>query len=221
MQPVPALDDPATGSHRAYAAGGAVSWTRNGRFVRSFRLDSVAHAPGTKPGVEHVVFARFSDAGGDAEVALCLFRVDTLTIHCYSGAAFTIALPFGVRSAHPLQIGLLVQCRAADAADAGEFAASLPTLFSLLGPRSEFKMLGLSRAPDLDRMRRQTGHQLMLSPTPSRTDGPGAAIPVFNDPNIVLVGTAASRRSPGVQFVLCWDAAARRHVVYQCVVIAQ
>ncbi|KAJ1720673.1 hypothetical protein LPJ61_006132, partial [Coemansia biformis] len=99
----------------------------------------------------------------------------------------------------------------------------LPTLFSLLGPRSEFKMLGLSRAPDLDRMRRQNGRQLMLSPTPTRADGAAAAaaIPVFNDPNIVLVGTAASRRSRSAQFVLCWDTAARRHVVYQCVVVAQ
>ncbi|KAJ2356307.1 Anaphase-promoting complex subunit 1 [Coemansia sp. RSA 2618] len=133
-----------------------------------------------------------------------------LDIHYHTGEAFPVGLPFSVRRVCALQQGLLVQ-RTAEAA----FAGSLPTLFSLLGPLSEFKMLGLGRAPDLDRIVRQ--RQLLLSPEPSRTDG---AVQVFNDPNIVLLGAAASRSS-AAQYVLCWDDNARRHQVYQCVIAEQ
>ncbi|KAJ2369050.1 Anaphase-promoting complex subunit 1 [Coemansia sp. RSA 2610] len=203
-----ALDDAATGSHRAHTQGTAVSWTVDGRFVRSFRAGGAVSAAI----VEHVAFTRFTGSEGPV-VSLCVFGADTLVIHYYTGESFSVALPFGVERACALQQGLLVQRRAAEPA----FAGSLPTLFSLLGPRSEFKMLGLGRAPDMDRMGRQ--RQLLLSPTPARTDG---AIPVFNDPNIVLLGTAASRRSSSqAQFVLCWDTGARRHHVYQCTVVDQ
>ncbi|KAJ2825618.1 Anaphase-promoting complex subunit 1, partial [Coemansia erecta] len=197
---VATLDDAATGSHRAHIHGTTVSWTLDRRFVRCFCVDT---------GIEHVSFARF---GGSAApvVSLCIFGVDMLDIHYHTGEAFPVGLPFSVRRVCALQQGLLVQ-RTAEAA----FAGSLPTLFSLLGPLSEFKMLGLGRAPDLDRIVRQ--RQLLLSLEPSRTDG---AVQVFNNPNIVLLGAAASRSS-AAQYVLCWDDHARRHQVYQCVIAEQ
>ncbi|KAJ2842306.1 hypothetical protein IWW36_005957, partial [Coemansia brasiliensis] len=78
-------------------------------------------------------------------------------------------------------------------------------------------MLGLGHVPDMDRVAR---HQhVMLSPTPSRATG--GAIPVFNDPNIELLDTASSRSAGSTQYVLCWDSSARRHLIYQCVVIDQ
>ncbi|KAJ2805316.1 Anaphase-promoting complex subunit 1 [Coemansia guatemalensis] len=221
---VAVLDDAVTGNHKAHVAETTISWTVDERFVRSFRLDSVIRQQETVSAADHIVFARFREADAPrasaVAVALCVFRVDMLTIHYYSGEAFSVSLPFGVRSVYALYTGLLVQ--RTDASDAGAFAISLPTLFSLLGPRSEFKMLGLSRSPDPHRMRaHQQGRQLLLSPTPSRVEGPGSSIPVFNEPNIVLVSTATSRHDPTVQFVLCWDSAARRHLVYQCAVADQ
>ncbi|KAJ2614295.1 Anaphase-promoting complex subunit 1 [Coemansia sp. RSA 1365] len=221
---VAVLDDAVTGNHKAYVVKTTISWTVNGRFVRSFRLDSIIKQQEAVATADHIVFARFREAdvsrASAVAVALCIFRVDMLTIHYYSGEAFSVSLPFGVRSVYALHTGLLVQ--RADASDAGAFATSLPTLFSLLGPRSEFKMLGLSRSPDLHRMRaHQQGRQLLLSPTPSRVEGPGSSIPVFNEPNIVLVSTATSRHDSTVQFVLCWDSVTRRHLVYQCAVADQ
>ncbi|PIA18429.1 hypothetical protein COEREDRAFT_13970 [Coemansia reversa NRRL 1564] len=218
------LDDPVTGNHKAYVVETTISWTVDGRFVRSFRLDSIIRQQEAVAVADHIVFARFREAdvsrASAVAVALCIFCVDMLTIHYYSGEAFSVSLPFGVRSVYALHTGLLVQ--RTDASDAGAFATSLPTLFSLLGPRSEFKMLGLSRSPDLHRMRaHQQGRQLLLSPTPSRIEGPASSIPVFNEPNIVLVSTATSRHDPTVQFVLCWDSMTRRHLVYQCAVADQ
>ncbi|KAJ1853602.1 Anaphase-promoting complex subunit 1 [Coemansia sp. RSA 1822] len=193
---VATLDDVATGSHRAHIHESTVSWTVSGRFLRCYRVDSA---------VEHVTFAQF---GSEAVVSLCIFGVDTLAIYYCTGESFIVALPFGVRRVCALQRGLLVQ-RAAETS----FAGSLPTLFSLLGPRSEFKMLGIGRATDLDR----TSRQLLLSPTPARIDG---AVPVFNDPNVVLLCTASSRCS-SAQYLLCWDANVRRHIVYQCLIAEQ
>ncbi|KAJ2221394.1 Anaphase-promoting complex subunit 1, partial [Coemansia sp. RSA 520] len=193
---VATLDDVATGSHRAHIHNATVSWTISGRFLRCYCVDSA---------VEHVTFAQF---GSEAVVSLCIFGVDSLAIYYCTGESFVVALPFGVRRVCALQRGLLVQ-RTAETS----FAGSLPTLFSLLGPRSEFKMLGLGRTTDLDR----TTRQLLLSPTPSRIDG---AIPVFNDPNVVLL-CAASSRSSSAQYLLCWDAHVRRHVVYQCLIAEQ
>ncbi|KAJ2128926.1 hypothetical protein IW136_005977, partial [Coemansia sp. RSA 678] len=151
---VATLDDVATGSHRAHIHNATVSWTISGRFLRCYCVDSA---------VEHVTFAQF---GSEAVVSLCIFGVDSLAIYYCTGESFVVALPFGVRRVCALQRGLLVQ-RTAETS----FAGSLPTLFSLLGPRSEFKMLGLGRATDLDR----TTRQLLLSPTPTRIDG---AVPV-------------------------------------------
>ncbi|KAJ2082738.1 Anaphase-promoting complex subunit 1 [Coemansia sp. RSA 988] len=221
---VAVLNDVATGNHKAHVTETTISWTVDGRFVRSFRLDSIIRQQETVAAADHIVFARFREADAPrasaVSVALCVFRVDMLTIHYYSGEAFSVSLPFGVRSVYALHTGLLVQ--RTDASDSGAFATSLPTLFSLLGPRSEFKMLGLSRSPDPYRMRaHQQGRQLLLSPTPSRVEGPGSSIPVFNEPSIVLISTATSRHDPTVQFVLCWDSTARRHLVYQCAVADQ
>ncbi|KAJ2782495.1 Anaphase-promoting complex subunit 1 [Coemansia javaensis] len=220
------LDDLEGGWHGAYTAGASVVWTLNGRFVRRLQFDAAAD-------VEHVVFARFGgEDGAAAQVALCVFQVDSVGIHYRAGEGFRVALPFSVCSVHALHSGLLVQRRTtaaaagADGSDGALFGAQLPTLFSLLGPRSEFKMLGLSR--DLDQARQREGRALVLSPTPPRAmadgdggggGGGGGAIPVFNEPAVVLVGVAASRHNAAAQFVLCWDAGTRRHLVYQCTVM--
>ncbi|KAJ2020186.1 Anaphase-promoting complex subunit 1 [Coemansia sp. RSA 2337] len=223
---VASLDDNATGSHRAYylSNDGTVSWVLNGRFVRSFRADSAGKLPlEAAIGVDHVIFTRFKEEGlGDAgtcAVALCIFRSDQLVIHFYSGDEFGVMLPFGVRAVHSLYTGLLIQSKAARrSADNSLFATELPTFFSLLGPRSEFKMLGLNRSLDLDRMRGQRDSLFILSPAPARSDDLGSSIPVFNDPNAVLVSTAFGRLDTTSQYVLCWDTALRRHAVYQCIV---
>ncbi|KAJ1886615.1 hypothetical protein LPJ66_009541, partial [Kickxella alabastrina] len=217
-----------------------VLWTLNGSFVRSFLLNGssgsdnsgaadLAKGTPTAAVVEHIVFARFytGDSSSDdlRDVALCIFRTDALNIHYYTGEAFTMALPFGVRSVHPLHTGLLVQRRCTASAESNLFAPSLPTIFSLLGPRSEFKMLGVSRSADMDRMRKQQQQQqrsaqFMLSPSPACAGSSDASIPIFNDPNITLVDAAASRRKGAVsQYILCWDSSARRYTIYQCVVI--
>ncbi|KAJ2160863.1 Anaphase-promoting complex subunit 1 [Coemansia sp. RSA 552] len=203
---VAVLDDPVLGIHKAFLKDGTVSWTLNGRFVRSFRLTQ-------GPQLEHALFARFSEPQAQVEPALCLFLPETLSIYYHSGEAFTISLPFGVRQAFALQTGLLVQRRAA--AESRGFA-NLPTLFSLMGPRCEFKMLGLGRSLDLDRVRRG----LMLSPTPNKQELGEDSVPVFNDPNAVLLGVGTSRHD-SMQFVLCWDSAQRRLSVYQCITIDQ
>ncbi|KAJ2489864.1 Anaphase-promoting complex subunit 1 [Coemansia sp. RSA 2050] len=224
---VASFDDSSIGCHRAYylRSDGTVSWVLNGRFVRSFRADGVGKPlPEAAIAVDRVVFTRFkeegsSDAGGSYAVALCIFRSDQLVIHFYSGDEFEILLPFGVRAAHPLHAGLLVQSKAATAsAENGLFSGDLPTFFSLLSPRGEFKMLGLNRSLDLDRMRGQRDSLFILSPAPARTDDLGTTIPIFNDPNALLVSTAIGRLDTTSQYVLCWDTALRRHAVYQCIV---
>ncbi|KAJ2330372.1 hypothetical protein GGI00_003737, partial [Coemansia sp. RSA 2681] len=220
------LDDNNTGSHRAYISSddGTVSWVLNGRFVRSFRADSAGRLrPQAATSVDHIVFTRFkeeeaSDAATYA-IALCIFRFDELVIHYYSGEEFGVMLPFVVRAVHSLHTGILVQSKAAPGCtDSGLFAAELPTFFSLLGPRSEFKMLGLNRSLDLDRMRGQRDSLFILSPAPAASDDFGDSIPVFNDASAVLVSTAVSRLDITAQYVLCWDASLRRHAVYQCIV---
>ncbi|KAJ2875111.1 Anaphase-promoting complex subunit 1 [Coemansia aciculifera] len=223
---VASFDDNATGSHRAYylSNDGTVSWVLDGRFVRSFRADSAGKPPlEAAISVDHVVFTRFKEEGssdtGTCAVALCIFRSDQLVIHFYSGDEFGVMLPFGVRTVRSLYTGLLVQSKAASrSTDNGLFAAELPTFFSLLGPRSDFKMLGLNRSLDLDRMRGQRDSLFILSPAPARNDDLSSAIPVFNDPNAVLVSTAVGRLDTTSQYVLCWDTALRRHAVYQCIV---
>ncbi|KAJ2620936.1 Anaphase-promoting complex subunit 1 [Coemansia sp. RSA 1358] len=222
------LDDIATGCHRAHSIGAAISWSLNGRFVRSFRLSSTAKPLSAAQDAVHVVFARFKDTANSNSstntgcaftVALCIFGTDTLGIHYYSGESFMLTLPFSVQSVYPLQAGLIVQRKIADPADMSPFASSTPIFFSLLGPRSEFKMIGLSRSIDLDIMRKQKRRQIVLSPTPAKNDIADGSLPIFNDQNTVLVGTAASRHNPSRQFVLCWDSAAQRCVLYQCTVL--
>ncbi|KAJ1944862.1 hypothetical protein GGF37_001990, partial [Kickxella alabastrina] len=155
--PIASLDDAQTGSHKAFMSDKSttVLWTLNGSFVRSFLLNEssgrssgsdnsgaadLAEGTPTTTVVEHIVFARFyaGDSSSDdlRDVALCIFRTDSLNIHYYTGEAFTMALPFGVRSVHPLHTGLLVQRRCTASAESNLFAPSLPTIFSLLGPRS-------------------------------------------------------------------------------------
>ncbi|KAJ2452675.1 Anaphase-promoting complex subunit 1 [Coemansia sp. RSA 2336] len=205
---VAVLDDAATGCHRAQLHNTTVSWSVNGRFVRSFRMSE------TKSAIEHVSFARFAAKPNVPVVSLCIFGIDTLNVYYYSGESFVVALPFAVARVCSLQQGLLVQRQVTESS---VFGSSLPSLFSLQSPRSEFTMLGLGQVPDVDRVAR---HQhIMLSPTPSRATG--SAIPVFNDPNIELLDTASSRSGGSAQYVLCWDSGARRHLVYQCVVIDQ
>ncbi|KAJ2719890.1 Anaphase-promoting complex subunit 1, partial [Coemansia sp. Benny D115] len=248
---VAALTDAATGSHRALLVedgDSTLQWRLNGCFVRSFRFTAgTSTSAGTNVGfgdrfstaaIEHAVFTRFkadaasSSGSGDGEayvVALCVFRTDMLNIYYHSGESFSVSLPFGVRSVHAIQTGLLVQRRSTDAAEASMFTASLPTLFSLSNPRSEFKMLGINRNPDLDRARRQQqqqqqqqqsqrNRQSIFSPAPSsRRESVNKPVPVFNDPNITLIDTATGGQgSKATQYVLCWDSSARRYVVYQC-----
>ncbi|KAJ2813001.1 Anaphase-promoting complex subunit 1 [Coemansia furcata] len=223
---VASFDDNATGCHKAYyhSSDGTVSWVLNGRFVRSFRADGAGKSPlEVDTSVDHVIFTRFKEEGysdvGTCTVALCIFRPDQLIIHYYSGDEFGVMLPFGVRAAHSLYTGLLVQSKAVtESTDNGLFTADLPTFFSLLGPRSEFKMLGLNRSLDLDRMRGQRDSLFILSPAPARGDDLGSSIPVFNDTNAVLVSTAVGKLDTTSQYVLCWDTALRRHSVYQCIV---
>ncbi|KAJ1750221.1 Anaphase-promoting complex subunit 1 [Coemansia sp. RSA 1821] len=205
---VAVLDDTATGCHRAQLHNTTISWSVNGRFVRSFRMSE------TKPTIEDVLFARFATEPNVPVVSLCIFGIDTLNIYYYSGESFLVALPFAVARVCSLQQGLLVQRQATESL---VFGSSLPSLFSLQSPRSEFTMLGLGHLPDMDRVTRN--QHVMLSPTPSRATS--GAIPVFNDPNIELLDTASSRSGGSAQYVLCWDSSARRHLVYQCIVIDQ
>ncbi|KAJ1664368.1 Anaphase-promoting complex subunit 1 [Coemansia sp. RSA 1646] len=219
---IASLDDAATaGYHRAFLSKGVVSWSVDGRFLRSFRLNSTAKPLVDTQDAVHLVFAKFNDSGGadsTLSVSLCIFGSDTLTIHCYSGESYTVALPFGVQNVAALREGIVVQRRAADPADSSPFSSNIPTFFSLLGPRSEFKMIGLSRPADLDAIRKLNGREIVLSPTPAKHSS--GTVPVFNDPNAMLVAAATSRHgSAPRQFVLCWDTTARRHTLYQCVVL--
>ncbi|KAI8321434.1 hypothetical protein GQ54DRAFT_304777 [Martensiomyces pterosporus] len=132
-----------------------------------------------------------------------------------------MSLPFGVRSVFPLHIGLLVQRKTTDPSDKNLFAARLPTIFSLLSPRSEFKMLGLSPSDDLEMIHRHKSRQLVLSPAPSTGEGAIGSIPIFNDPDSVLVGVATSRHDKSSQFALCWESNMQRYAVYRCIVAHQ
>ncbi|KAJ2744240.1 Anaphase-promoting complex subunit 1 [Coemansia sp. BCRC 34301] len=226
---VASLDDSTTGSHRAYLGSddSTVSWTLGGRFVRSFRADNAGKSPlEASTSVDHIIFTRFKEEGSSDPaayaVALCIFRSDQLVIHYYSGEEFCVMLPFGVRAAHSLHGGILVQSRATqDCTDSGLFAADMPTLFSLSSPRSEFKVLGLNRTLDLDRIRGQRDSLFILSPAPATSDDLGSSIPAFSDSNSILVGTAVGRIDATSQYVLCWDASLRRHVIYQCIVLSR
>ncbi|KAJ2848774.1 hypothetical protein GGI22_005663, partial [Coemansia erecta] len=220
---IASLDDAsATGYHRAFLSKGAVSWSVSGRFLRSFRLSSTAKPSLDKQDVAKVVFARFDENDGASStpsVALCIFSSDTLAIHCYSGESFAVALPFGVQSVATLREGIVVQRRAADPADSSPFSPSIPSFFSLLGPRSEFKMIGLSRPTDLEAARKLNSREgIILSPTPAKhTSG---AVSIFNDPNAMLVAAVVSMHAGSPrQFLLCWDTSAQRHLLYQCVVL--
>ncbi|KAJ1817048.1 Anaphase-promoting complex subunit 1, partial [Coemansia sp. RSA 2675] len=219
---VASFDDSGTGRHKAYylRSDGTVSWVLNERLVRSFRADGVGKPfPEAAIAVDRVVFTRFMEEGSGDTVALCIFRSDQLVIHFYSGDEFGVLLPFGVRAAHSLHTGLLVQSNAATvSADSGLFSGDLPTFFSLLSPRGEFKMLGLNKSLDLDRMRGQRDSLFILSPAPTRSDDLDSTIPIFNDPNALLVSSAIGRLDSTSQYALCWDTALRRHAVYQCIV---
>ncbi|KAJ2658380.1 Anaphase-promoting complex subunit 1 [Coemansia sp. RSA 1200] len=213
----------ASGFHRALISKGVVSWTVDGRFLRSFCLNSTATAKPHAQTSAQVTFARFNDSSGPSSasltVALCIFGDDTLMIHCYSGASFAVALPFSAQAVCVLREGIIVQRRAADPSESSPFSPAVVSLFSLLGPRNEFRMVGLSRSADLDPARRQRSRNIMLSPTPAKH----GAVSVFDDPSSVLVGAAASsssRQDAAVrQFVLCWDSVAQRHKLYQCTVL--
>ncbi|KAJ2778516.1 Anaphase-promoting complex subunit 1 [Coemansia interrupta] len=228
------MDDHEAGCHRAFidSASGMVTWKVDDRLVRSFlftksSLDSDHGSPATGL-LEHAVFTRFNSEGrcsdtdhGDHQytVALCLFHKDMLAIRYYSGEAFGISLPFSIRSVHALHVGLLVQRKVIDSAETSPFAANIPTIFSLLSARGEFKVLGVKRALDTDYMRRQRGKQTLLSPTPTRpsahTAG-GAAAPILSDPAITIVDTAISRRDSVVsQYVLCWNSSEQSYVVFR------
>ncbi|KAJ2557116.1 Anaphase-promoting complex subunit 1 [Coemansia sp. RSA 1933] len=230
---IASLDDASTDTrHRAFLSDNVVSWSVDGAFLRSFRLTSTTKPPpppsDSQSGSQeaaHILFARFSDcdtSNGMPSVALCIFGSDTLAIHCHSGESFAVALPFGVQSVAALREGIVVQRRAADPHDSSPFSPTLPAFFGLLGVRSEFKMLGISRPTDLDAARKIHTQGLVLSPTPAKHTSPGA-VPVFNDPNATLVAAAVtpSRSTSPRQFLLCWDAAAQRHTLYQCVVLDQ
>ncbi|KAJ2596316.1 Anaphase-promoting complex subunit 1, partial [Coemansia sp. RSA 1722] len=227
---VASLDDVSAGSHKALLVDGdsSIQWTFNGKFVRSFLLDSgtALDPERSSPSacVEHALFTKFrTGKNGDAStVALCLFYSDTLDIHYHSGEAFAVSLPFTVHSAHALQTGLLIQRSSSESPEQSVFASSLPTIFSLQSPRGEFKMLGIDRSADPGRIYKQKGKGLLLSPTPARAGcSSDAHIPIFNEPSISLVDTAVSRQggSAASQYVLCWDSSAQRYVVYRSVVV--
>ncbi|KAJ1894307.1 hypothetical protein LPJ81_005183, partial [Coemansia sp. IMI 209127] len=59
---------------------------------------------------------------------------------------------------------------------------------------------------------------IILSPTPAKhTSG---AVPIFNDPNVMLVAAVVPVHAGSPrQFILCWDTSAQRHSLYQCVVL--
>ncbi|KAJ2604637.1 Anaphase-promoting complex subunit 1 [Coemansia sp. RSA 1804] len=216
----------ASGYHRALISKGVVSWTVDGRFLRSFCLGSTAAAKSHAQASAQVAFARFNDSSGPSSasltVALCIFGDDTLMIHCYSGASFAVALPFSAQAVCVLREGIIVQRRAADPSESSPFSPAVASLFSLLGPRNEFRMVGLSRSADLDPARRQRGRNIMLSPTPAKH----GAVSMFDDPSSVLIGAASSSSSSRQdttvrQFILCWDSVAQRHKLYQCTVLDQ
>ncbi|KAJ1722843.1 Anaphase-promoting complex subunit 1 [Coemansia erecta] len=144
---------------------------------------------------------------------------DMLAIRYYSGEAFGISLPFSIQSVHALHVGLLVQRRVNDSAETSPFATSVPTIFSLLSARGEFKVLGIKRTLDPDYMRRQRDKQPLLSPTPTRPSAHptgGSAVSILSDPAIKIVDTAISRRNSAVsQYVLCWDSSEQSYVVFR------
>ncbi|KAJ2854505.1 Anaphase-promoting complex subunit 1, partial [Coemansia erecta] len=231
---VASLDDASAGSHKALLVednGSVIQWTFNSKFVRSFLLGASASiASGRERSlqsstcVEHALFTRFRTGKDNnaCTVALCLFYSDTLDIHYHSGEAFAVSLPFAVHSAYALQIGLLIQRCSSDLSEPSVFASNLPTIFSLLSPRSEFRMLGIDRSADPSRLYKQRSRSFLLSPTPTH---PGNStddyVPIFNEPSISLVDTAASRQGSdmALQYVLCWDSSAHRYLLYKSVTI--
>ncbi|KAJ1948991.1 Anaphase-promoting complex subunit 1 [Linderina macrospora] len=208
--------------HQATLDGLEVAWTLDGAFQRQLSYDSILHSVSHAP-IEHIVFARFRESSGaeTPTVALCVFRPDMLHICYHTGEKFVVALPFGVCRVFSMYIGILVQREYSDATDSGIHTGKLPTIFSLMSPFSEFKMLGLNKTMDLASACRQSRRSFVLSPTAvegSPMPPIGDQIVGFNDSKSVLVGVATSRRNRSSQFVLCWESSAKKYVLYRCFV---